>query len=149
MSTNTIGKWTLLALDRLFRQQCQSLHRLPQLIGLMVLLLVLPIVPVLAQNDDDPCVQHPSKTSEKLFKKARDLQKAAKKEDALEVYEELLAQDPTYLEAQYYYALAYYLPIELDKFALDTKIKKQNAAQALQAFNAIYAVCPYYKIHHN
>lgn len=149
MSTNTIGKWTFLALDRLFRQQCQSLHRLPQLIGLMVLLLVLPIVPVLAQNDDDPCVQHPSKTSEKLFKKARDLQKAAKKEDALEVYEELLAQDPTYLEAQYYYALAYYLPIELDKFALDTKIKKQNAAQALQAFNAIYAVCPYYKIHHN
>lgn len=149
MATISIGKWTLMTVDRLLRQQHQLHYHVMQLIGLMVLLLALPIASVFAQSDDDPCVQHPSKNSEKLFKKARELQKAAKKEDALAVYEELLAQDPTYLEAQYYYALAYYLPIEMDKFVLDTKIKKQNAAKALQAFNAIYAVCPYYKIHHN
>jgi len=119
--------------------------------GLLLLfcLMALCLVPCFAQEDEDPCVQQVSKNAEKMYKKARDLQKSGKKAEALEVYEELLAQEPTYLEAQYYYALAFYLPIELDKFALDTKIKKQNAEKALLAFNAIYAICPYYKIHYN
>lgn len=102
-----------------------------------------------AQDEADPCEQTPSKSAEKLYKKARDLQKSGKKSEAIEIYEELLAENPEYLEAQYYYALAYYLPIELDHFTLDTKIKKQNAEKALSAFNAIYAICPYYKIHFN
>ena len=132
----TMGKWSFMTFNRALLQLC------------LLLMMLMFIMPVFAQ-EEDPCVQTPSKTSERLYKKARELQKAGKKEDALEVYEELLAQDPTYLEAQYYYALAYYLPIEMEKFVLDTKVKKQNAAKALQAFNAIYAICPYYKIHYN
>ena len=41
-------------------------------------------------------------------------------------YEELLAQEPSYLEAQYYYALAYYLPIELDKFGFYLEFIENN-----------------------
>lgn len=114
----------------------------------LVLLFVMGSI-CFAQDDADPCVQTPSKSSEKLYKKARDLQKAGKKAEALEIYDELLSQDPDYLEAQYYYALAYYLPIEMDQYVLDTKVKKQNAEKALTAFNAIYSICPYYKIHYN
>lgn len=116
----------------------------------IVLALMLLVFSGWAQEEEgDPCVQTPSKASEKMFKKARELQKSGKKAEALEVYEELLSEDPNYMEAQYYYALAYYLPIEMDQFVLDTKVKKQNAQKALDAFNAIHAICPYYKIHHN
>lgn len=121
-----------------------------QILSFLLVFLMVLSSPCLAQVDEaDPCVQTPSKSSEKLFKKARELQKNGKKAEAMEAYQELLAEDPTYLEAQYYYALAYYLPIEMDRFVIDTKIKKQNAATALVAFNAIHAVCPYYKIQHN
>ena len=85
----TMGKWSFMTFNRALLQLC------------LLLLMLMFIVPVFAQGED-PCVQTPSKTSERLYKKARELQKAGKKEDALEVYEELLSQDPTYLEAQYY-----------------------------------------------
>lgn len=102
-----------------------------------------------AQDDADPCEQHPSKTAEKMYKKAREFQKSGKKAEAIEIYEELLAENPDYLEAQYYYAVSFYLPLEMNHFELDTKVKKQNAEKALAAFNAIYNICPYYKIHYN
>lgn len=102
-----------------------------------------------AQDDADPCEQHPSKTAEKMYKKAREFQKSGKKSEAVEIYEELLAENPDYLEAQYYYAVSFYLPLEMNHFELDTKVKKQNAEKALAAFNAIYNICPYYKIHYN
>lgn len=102
-----------------------------------------------AQDDADPCEQHPSKTAEKMYKKAREFQKSGKKSEAIEIYEELLAENPDYLEAQYYYAVSFYLPLEMNHFELDTKVKKQNAEKALAAFNAIYNICPYYKIHYN
>ena len=79
MATISIGKWSFMTLNKLLRQHHQLHYRVLQQIGLIVFLLVLPIASAFAQSDDDPCVQHPSKNSEKLFKKARDLQKAAKK----------------------------------------------------------------------
>ncbi len=84
-----------------------------------------------------------------MYKKAREFQKSGKKSEAVEIYEELLAENPDYLEAQYYYAVSFYLPLEMNHFELDTKVKKQNAEKALAAFNAIYNICPYYKIHYN
>ena len=55
-----------------------------------------------AQDDDDPCKQTMDKNSEKIFKKARDFHKSGKKEEAYELYEEILADHPEYLEVNYY-----------------------------------------------
>ena len=95
-------------------------------------------------QDDDPCKQTMDKNSEKIFKKARDLQKSGKKEEAFELYEEILADHPEYLDVNYYYALGYYLPLESNQFISKRK-DKSDVTKALAAFNRIFEVCPYFK----
>ena len=95
-------------------------------------------------QDDEPCKQTMDKNSEKIFKKARDLQKSGKKEEAFELYEEILADHPEYLDVNYYYALGYYLPLESNQFISKRK-DKSDVTKALAAFNRIFEVCPYFK----
>lgn len=101
---------------------------------------------VLLCQEEDPCIQVMDSRSEKQFKKARDLQKKGKKEEANEIYVEILDEHPEYLEVNYYYALGYYLPIEMKGFIIENP---RNARRALDAFNRIYDICPFYKFHHN
>ena len=104
---------------------------------------------VLAQDDaGDPCEQTMDKASEKLFKKARDFHKSGKKDEAYELYEEILEEHPEYLEVNYYYALGLYLPLEANNLQSRTQ-SKSDVNRALAAFGRIYDVCPYYKIHCN
>ena len=95
-------------------------------------------------QDDDPCKQTMDKNSEKLFKKARDFHKSGKKEEAYELYEEILADHPEYLNVNYYYALGYYLALEDNQFISKRK-DKSDVTKALAAFNRIFEVCPYFK----
>lgn len=105
-------------------------------------------LPSFAQEETDPCQQTMDKNSEKLFKKARDFQKNGKKEEALEIYNDILAEHPEYLNVNYYYALSYYLPIEANRYQAKTK-DKSDYKKAMAAFNRMYNVCPYYKPHCN
>lgn len=113
---------------------------------LFILCLALPCA-TFAQ-DDDPCKQTMDKNSEKMFKKARELQRSGKKEDAFEIYEEILADHPDYLDVNYYYALGYYYPLESNDFISKRK-DKSDVTKALAAFNRIYEICPHYKPHFN
>ena len=106
------------------------------------------LLPAFAQEETDPCQQTMDKNSEKLFKKARDFQKNGKKEEALEIYDDILAEHPEYLNVNYYYALSYYLPIEANRYQAKTK-DKTDYKKAMAAFNRMYNVCPYYKPHCN
>ena len=111
-------------------------------------ILCLCLLPAFAQEETDPCQQTMDKNSEKLFKKARDFQKNGKKEEALEIYNDILAEHPEYLNVNYYYALSYYLPIEANRYQAKTK-DKSDYKKAMAAFNRMYNVCPYYKPHCN
>lgn len=111
-------------------------------------LLLIFAIPVIAQEDLDPCEQTMDKASEKLFKKARDLQKSGKKAEALEIYDEILEEHPEYLDVNYYYAISYYLPIEANRYQSKTK-DKTDYKKAMAAFNRMYNVCPFYKPHCN
>ena len=115
---------------------------------LLFAFLCLCFLPAFAQEDTDPCQQTMDKNSEKLFKKARDFQKNGKKEEALEIYDDILAEHPEYLNVNYYYALSYYLPIEANRYQAKTK-DKSDYKKAMAAFNRMYNVCPYYKPHCN
>ncbi len=115
---------------------------------LLFFLLLLCSLPSFAQEDENPCEQTMDKGSEKLFKKARDLQKNGKKSEALDIYDEILAEHPEYLDVNYYYAISYYLPIEANRYQPKTK-DKTDYKKAMAAFNRIYNVCPYYKPHCN
>ena len=95
-------------------------------------------------QDDDPCKQSLDKESEKVYKKARDLHKSGKKEEAYELYEELLADHPEYLELNYFYALGYYLPMEANQYYSKTK-DKSDVTKAMAAFDRMYEVCPDYR----
>ena len=95
-------------------------------------------------QDDDPCVQTMDKNSEKIYKKARDLHKSGKKEEAYELYDEILADHPEYLELNYYYALGLYFPLESNDFISKRK-DRSDVTKAMAAFNRMYDVCPYYK----
>ena len=95
-------------------------------------------------QDDDPCKQVMDKNSEKVFKKAREYHKAGKKEEAYELYEEILEDHPEYLEVNYYYALGYYLPLKDNQF-YSKKNDKSDVKKALAAFNRMFNVCPYYR----
>lgn len=95
-------------------------------------------------QDDDPCQQTMDKNSEKLFKKARDFQKSGKKEEAYELYEEILDEHPEYLEVNSYYAQGYYLPLERNDFISKRK-DKSDVTKAMAAFNRMYEICPHYK----
>lgn len=105
-------------------------------------------LPCLAQEEEDPCKQTMDKVSEKLYKKARDLHKGGKKEEAYAIYNQILEDHPEYLDVNYYYALGLYLPIEANNYQAKTK-NKSDLHKALAAFNRMYDVCPYYKIHCN
>lgn len=113
---------------------------------LFLISLAIPLF-LCAQEEDtgeaDPCKQEMEKSVEKDFKKARELQVKGNKSDAYEIYNEILDQYPDYLEVNYYYALGYYLPIQLNGYIIKNK---KEAELALAAFNRIYTVCPYYKI---
>lgn len=113
----------------------------------LLVLFVCVIFPVfLFGQEDDPCVQQPDKNFSKEFKKARNLHNSGKKSEAYQIYESLLEEYPDNLELNYYYGLGYYLPIQQNGFVM----KNHNQAlKALEAFNRIYNVCPYYKIQHN
>lgn len=116
---------------------------------LLFLFLCLLVLPAMGQDEDaDPCQQTMDKASEKLFKKARDLQKSGKKAEALEIYDQILEDHPDYLDINYYYALSYYLPIEANNYQAKTK-NKSDVQKALAAFNRMYEVCPYFKVHCN
>lgn len=115
---------------------------------LLFAFLCLCFLPAFAQEETDPCQQTMDKNSEKLFKKARDFQKNGKKEEALDIYDDILAEHPEYLNVNYYYALSYYLPIEANRYQAKTK-DKSDYKKAMAAFNRMYNVCPYYKPHCN
>ncbi len=117
------------------------------LLNLLLIFCLLP-APLLAQDDEDPCVQTMDKASEKRFKTARDLQRSGKKSEAFEIYHEILEDHPEYLSVNYYLGLGYYLPFEMNGFYIDKK-STNNALEAINAFKRINEVCPYYQIHHN
>lgn len=101
------------------------------------------------ENDDadfDPCVQKMEKSTERQFKKARDLQKNGKKQEAFAIFNEILEDFPDNLEVNYYLGLGYYLPIEMADFKMENQT---NAKKAVAAFDRIYQTCPYFKIHVN
>lgn len=116
----------------------------PLLFGVWFTFLALPA----CAQEDDPCTQTMDKASEKLFKKARDLHKSGKKDEAFEIYDEILEEHPEYLDVNYYYALGLYLPIEANNLQSRTQ-SKSDVNRALAAFTRMYDVCPYYKIHCN
>ncbi len=113
-------------------------------ISLILFVLFMGFAGVGFAQDDDPCVQTMDKASEKVFKKAREYHKSGKKEEAYELYEEILADHPEYLEVNYYYALGYYLPLKNNQF-YSKKKDKSDVTKALAAFNRMFDVCPYYK----
>ena len=96
-----------------------------------------------AQDESDPCVQNFGKQINKNFQKARDLQKNGRKGEANVIYREIIDEHPEHLEANYYLALSYYLPIEMNELHIE---RKQDAQEVIQAANRMYAVCPHYKI---
>ena len=114
---------------------------------LYLFLLAMLTLPAFAQ-DDDPCQQTMDKESEKLYKKARDLQNKGKKDEAFDIYDEILEEHPEYLEVNYYYALGYYRPMECNHFKSRTS-NHSDLDKALAAFGRINDVCPYFKIKHN
>ena len=93
-------------------------------------------------------MQTMDKASEKLFKKAREFQKSGKKAEAFELYDEILEDHPEYLEVNYYYAFGLYSPL-VDNNYRAIKADKSDVKRALAAFNRMYNVCPYYKVHCN
>ena len=99
-------------------------------------------------QDDDPCKQTMDKNSEKLYKKAREFHKSGKKEEAYELYDQILEDHPEYLEVNYFYALGLYLPLERNNFISKQK-DNSDVTKVLAAFNRMYDVCPYYKPHCN
>jgi outer membrane protein OmpA-like peptidoglycan-associated protein/tetratricopeptide (TPR) repeat protein len=114
-----------------------------------IIFLIIPIVISAQENESgeaDPCKQEMNKSIEKEFKKARELQVKGEKSEAYKIYSEILDEYPESLEVNYYYALGYYLPIQLNGYII---VNKKEAELALAAFNRIYAVCPFYKIKSN
>ena len=110
---------------------------------LFVVLLLSVSFAAFAQDDGDPCVQSFGKQIDKTFAKARDFQKSGKKAEANALYNEILDEYPEHLEANYYLALSYYLPIKLNDFVIE---RKQDARKVIEAADRMYAVCPHYKI---
>lgn len=112
--------------------------------SLIIFVLCFALSCVSYAQDEDPCKQTMDKNSEKIYKKARDFHKSGKKDEAYELYEEILAEHPEYLDVNYYYALGIYLPLKDNDF-YSKKKDKSDVKKALAAFNRIYEVCPHYK----
>ena len=113
-------------------------------LSLIVFVLCIGIAGAGFAQGDYQCEQTMDKNSEKIFKKAREAQKSGKKEEAFELYEEILNDHPEYLAVNYYYALGYYLPLENTQF-ISSRRDKSDVTKALAAFNRIFEVCPFYK----
>ncbi|HQA86725.1 MAG TPA: OmpA family protein [Bacteroidales bacterium] len=110
----------------------------------LFLLQIILIFPTLkAQEEEDPCVQKMSKQVEREFKKGRELQKEGKKKEAFKIYYEILEEYPDNLEVNYYLALGYYLPIELNGLLIENT---QDAKNAIRVIQKMYDVCPFYNI---
>lgn len=104
------------------------------------------LAPTWAQDDSDdadPCVQTFPKNITKSFQKARDLQKSGKKDAANEIYYEILEEYPEHLEVNYYLALSYFLPIEINNYMVESE---KVARRGLEAADRMLSVCPEYKI---
>lgn len=101
------------------------------------------ISPILKAQEEDPCIQKMSKKLEKEFKKGRTLQKEGKKNEAYKIYNEILEEYPDNLEVNYYLALGYYLPIELNNLVIENPADAKKAVSIIQK---MYDVCPFYKI---
>lgn len=112
---------------------------------LLMLVFCLPFY-LWSQEDEDPCQQNVDKKYEKLFKKARDLQNKGNRSEAQAIYSDILDEFPEYLDANYYYAMSYYYPIQRNNMIIDNKTFAQRA---IDAFNRINVVCPTHKIVHN
>ena len=110
---------------------------------LFVILLLSVSFAAFAQDDGDPCVQSFGKQIDKTFAKARDFHKSGKKAEANALYNEILDEYPEHLEANYYLALSYYLPIKLNDFVIE---RKQDARKVIEAADRMYAVCPHHRI---
>ncbi|MDL2297156.1 OmpA family protein [Bacteroidales bacterium OttesenSCG-928-B11] len=113
-----------------------------------ILLLFLSCIPwlVAAQDDEDPCKQTVDKKFEKLYKKARSLQNNGDRSGAQTIYRDILDEFPEYLDANYYYAMSYYYPIQRNNMNIENK---SHALMAMEAFNRIHVICPTYRIIHN
>lgn len=111
----------------------------------LILLFIFPLF-VHAQDESDPCEQIVDKRYEKQYKKARDLQNKGNRSEAQEIFSDILEEFPEYLDANYYYAMSYYYPIQRNNMVIENKT---YALRALEAFNRIHAVCPTYRIVHN
>src|SRR5690554_2848039 len=79
---------------------------------LLCFLLFVFITPSLSAQEDpegDPCEQKLDKKVQKQIKKAKDLMtKGNTQRQGLEIYRELMEEDPTILEVNYRYALFFY-----------------------------------------
>lgn len=96
---------------------------------------------------EDPCVQNLPKKIEQKIKQARNYQNAGKRQEAFAIYQNLLDENPNLLEVNYYIGLSHYLSIQRDNYR--TQNHKKEVEAALEAFNRIYDVCPYFKPLHN
>lgn len=112
------------------------------IIALGWLLLYSFYLPLQAQ-EEDPCVQSFDKAIEKKFKKARQLQTSGKKAEANALYREIIETHPEHLDANYYLALSYYLPIELNDLYIE---RKSDVRIIIDAADRMYTVCPYHRI---
>ena len=111
---------------------------------ILLLIIVFSVAFLRAQEEEDPCVQTMDKRVEKEFKKAREYHQKGNKTEAYKIYYEILDEFPDNLEVNYYVGLGYYLPLEMNGLKIENS---ENAKKALQAFNKMYEVCPFYKIH--
>ena len=119
---------------------------IPRLYFLLLGFILIFTPKIFAQEDEDFCIQKMDKSTEKQFKKAREFQKNGKKKEALEIYNELLDENPEWLDVNYFVGLSYYLPIEIADFQFENE---KNVKAAIEAFKRMYNVCPHYKIQAN
>lgn len=115
--------------------------------GIIMCCLFSILSPIYAQESsdpEDPCVQKLDKKIEKQIKKAKELMKESRSQrQGLDIYRDLLEQDPTILEVNYAYAMFFYSNLYRVEFNLP-KDHKDNV-EALSAFKKLYYICPYYK----
>ncbi|MGI5821008.1 MAG: OmpA family protein [Bacteroidales bacterium] len=114
---------------------------------LFCFLLFVFITPSLSAQEDpegDPCEQKLDKKVQKQIKKAKDLMtKGNTQRQGLEIYRELMEEDPTILEVNYRYALFFYS--NLARVEFNQPVDHKDFKEALSAFKRLYDVCPHYK----
>ncbi|HQQ21728.1 MAG TPA: hypothetical protein PK471_07435, partial [Bacteroidales bacterium] len=114
---------------------------------LLCFLLFVFLTPSLSAQDDpegDPCEQKLDKRVERQIKKAKDLMtKGNTQRQGLEIYRELMEEDPNILEVNYRYALFFYS--NLSRVEFNRPVDHKDFKEALSAFKRLHAVCPHYK----